>query len=371
MYKKLCLIIALLLILSCGQKKPTAIEGKGCITISIATEAGEPVADAEVRCVSVHGKVKKVQLTDKNGKTIFKGLPSSKYTIKALKQTVGSSFFAGSDQINLLSGEEKAISVTVKLNSLGLKINEIYYPGPINSKGFYGDQFIELYNATDDTIYLDGMIIIRAGAGELAARDYDQDGNLDFKFYVNGKRYFGFVNAFRLSGTPGKSKKYPVAPGGYVVIARDAKDHRIKYTKSIDLSHADFEFYAKYDNRDSNNLNVPDFLCMLTGEHSPFKPNDLDLNVKTDIVLLATGEDSVYWDGIDMDTIIDGVEYANDKNARHRADEKIDRGIAGSADETIISKYSGKSIQRWAPGFDTNNSTIDFKILEHPTPGYQ
>ena len=94
------------------------------------------------------------------------------------------------------------------------------------------------------------------------------------------------------------------------------------------------------------------------------------INLAGDIILLASGEDSEYWDGIDIDTIIDGVEYSSSKNSIHRLDTRIDKGSAGVEPDRVMTKYSGMSIQRIRPGFDTNNSTVDFMILDRPTPGY-
>jgi hypothetical protein len=34
-------------------------------------------------------------------------------------------------------------------------------------------------------------------------------------------------------------------------------------------------------------------------------------------------------------------------------------------------RWTGQSAQRISPGYDTNNSTVDFEILPHPTPGTQ
>ena len=36
-----------------------------------------------------------------------------------------------------------------------------------------------------------------------------------------------------------------------------------------------------------------------------------------------------------------------------------------------LNRWTGQSAQRISPGYDTNNSTVDFEILQHPTPGEQ
>jgi hypothetical protein len=46
---------------------------------------------------------------------------------------------------------------------------------------------------------------------------------------------------------------------------------------------------------------------------------------------------------------------------------RVDAGFGGVG----LTRYSGYSIERKEPGFDTNNSTVDFVNLTRPTPGYQ
>lgn len=83
---------------------------------------------------------------------------------------------------------------------------------------------------------------------------------------------------------------------------------------------------------------------------------------------MATGEDTVWVDGIRIDTIIDGVEYQSNPPPRNRKtlDPRVDRGYVLSPP-----RYSGMSMQRRLPGFDTNDSRVDFEILPRATPGYQ
>jgi hypothetical protein len=88
----------------------------------------------------------------------------------------------------------------------------------------------------------------------------------------------------------------------------------------------------------------------------------------SDIVVIATGEDIKWEDGIDINTIIDGVEYQSSPHPINKKtlDPRVDRGYVLSPP-----RYSGKSMQRKSPGFDTNDSSIDFEIIDKPTPGRQ
>jgi hypothetical protein len=362
----------MLLLLSCGIKKPTEYEGRGSLQVKVFDGMQQPVAEAKVQWTSSLGEKGPVQYTDSTGLTIFTNMVSSDYTVTASKYLDDAVAYHGSQESTVLLGKQSSVTITIQLNTAGLKINEIYYAGPVNNSFFSYDQFIELYNGGTDTVFLDGTILILCGGADLAGNDNDGDGDFDYFYYDSyiGREYRCLLRAFQLPGVPLIDKKYPIAPGEYALIASDAIDHSIAFQTSIDLSNAEFEFYNPFYLNDPFDPVIPDYLNMITGEHGRETTNDFDMNVVADIVLLASGEDSEYWDGIDIDTIIDGVEYIKNKDGLKRADDRIDKGAAGIGVDKVITKYSGMSIQRIRPGFDTNNSTIDFEILDKPTPGY-
>lgn len=368
----LIIIIAALVFYSCGLKKPTELEGDGTLRIQVVDDEQIPVSGAQVQWTSQLGKQGQIQTADSSGKITFINMASSEYIVSAFKELNETISYIGSEKISVTSGQESSVIVPVRLNTAGLKINEIYYAGPVNNEFYFFDQFIELYNGGQDTVYLDGTIIIRGGNYVLAGHDTDNDGDLDYFYFdtVAGEEHRCFVYAFQLDGDPINGREYPVAPGEYAVVAGDAIDHREIIPTSIDLSNANYEFYNPYFFRDPNNPDIPDYLNIITGGYGKETTVDFMISVASDIILLASGQDSEYWDGIDIDTIIDGVEYSSGKNHIHQVDERIDKGSAGVEPDRVMTKYSGMSIQRIRPGFDTNNSTVDFMILDHPTPGY-
>lgn len=357
---------------SCGLKKPTELEGRGTLQVQVVDDQAAPVAFAQVQWISLLGVRSSFQTADSAGMLTFIKLASSEYTVSATKELAESVAYVGSEKVSVTSGHESSVTVPVRLNTTGLKINEIYYAGPSNREFYFYDQFIELYNGSEDTVYLDGTIIIRGGNYNLAGHDTDDDGDLDYFYFdtSDGLEHRCFVYAFQLPGEPVNGRDYPLAPDAYAVVAGDAIDHREIIPTSIDLSDAEYEFYNPYFFRDPNNPAIPDYLNIITGEHGRETTVDFMINLAGDIILLASGEDSEYWDGIDIDTIIDGVEYSSSKNSIHRLDTRIDKGSAGVEPDRVMTKYSGMSIQRIRPGFDTNNSTVDFMILDRPTPGY-
>jgi hypothetical protein len=92
------------------------------------------------------------------------------------------------------------------------------------------------------------------------------------------------------------------------------------------------------------------------------------LSLGSDVYVLTDGSDLYYADGIDISSVVDGVEYRSSVPAIMKyLTPLVDQGYAGIG----IQKYNGLSIERIIPGYDTNNSTNDFEIITHPTPGYQ
>ncbi|MDD5582533.1 MAG: DUF4876 domain-containing protein [Candidatus Marinimicrobia bacterium] len=238
-------------------------------------------------------------------------------------------------------------TLTVRVSgNPGLKINEIYYAGPPNNIFYFYDQYIELYNASPDTVYLDGMIVCRMGPCTIGA---------DNVTYI-----------FQFPGEPITGREYPVEPGQFVVLAQDAVNHVIiqggnTLVNSIDLTHADWEFVNPQDYADTDNPNVPNIVDIQEGHRGDFM-----ISLGSDIILIADGTDSYYPDGIDIETIIDVVEYSSISTHIKDITEELDAGWAGVG----VIRYSGQSIERIEPGFDTDNSTIDFVKLDAPTPGY-
>jgi hypothetical protein len=90
------------------------------------------------------------------------------------------------------------------------------------------------------------------------------------------------------------------------------------------------------------------------------------LGLSDDVVVVASGVDSVWQDGIAISTVLDAVEYQSSLTSRKTLDPRLDRGFVLSPP-----KYSGKSMQRRVPGGDVNNSSFDFEILARATPGRQ
>ena len=312
-----------------------------------------------------NGDLKKYYtVTDSIGFFEFNDLPAADYLLTILKDTtyqdpdngIIEPVTIGSNELITLDNPHYRGAVKTRLLPRSpLVINEIYYAGPPNKAFYFFDQYVELYNSADTTVYLDGKILCRARQ----ARPL----NIDEVDYVQ------VIYVYQFPGVPLTGRSYPLEPEAFTVIAMDAVDHSAYIDGAADLSEADWEFYNPYagdlDNPAGNVTNV-----------IPENSTDFMINVVHNAIILADGSEYIYGEisehgyqyiHIPIETILDGVEYSANPEKQKELTFRVDAGFAGVG----IGKYTGKSTQRRLPGYDTNNSSLDFIVLNHPTPGYQ
>ncbi len=121
---------------------------------------------------------------------------------------------------------------------------------------FYGG-YLELYNNSDSTVYLDGKIV---GAAWPTSYDYEVLPCADMELRSDPlgvwTRYFA---AF-----PGSGQEHAAEPGEVVVVALDAIDHTVVHPGTVDLSGADFEFF---EDADVDNPVVPNMISLSLGSY--------------------------------------------------------------------------------------------------------
>jgi hypothetical protein len=375
----LILIIGLVILQnSCGKKKPTALEGLGSVLIKVGFDITakayiDPdtmrIDSVEVTWLDIYGRRSKhPYYTNSKGEVLIDSLFSSKYKIDALKvYSLGegrSIKFSGSvDKVATISGEETPVcEINLRYVATGIKINEIYYGGPYTNELYYDDQYIELYNPEDDTLYLDGMIICRVSTSYYEGSDphqyygQDNDGDDDMD---------KVVLIVQFPGTPITGREYPIAPGQFVICACTPINHKgfCMYNCQywVDLSQADFEFFNPISTRDHDYPNIPNITNIYENKTTIFM-----ISLASDVIILADGSDATYLDGIYIPSIVDGVEYRSSVPKEKALTILVDQGYTGIG----FQKYTGLSVERIIPGYDTNNSTNDFEITTHPTVGY-
>ncbi|HEX3072165.1 MAG TPA: DUF4876 domain-containing protein [Ignavibacteriales bacterium] len=356
-------VAAIFLILNlsgCTEEPPVTTDGRGSIEITAMgdmslTDAARyvPLANAKAFVTSEYG-IFEFQ-TDEHGVLKLENLPSSIYNINIkMRHPDNSSILISGNLLDIPITTSEVYTDTlfaVQTAGTGIAINEIYASGPVNDILFYADQYIELYNYSDKTKYLDGMIIYKFSAEFIpggTGSDTGNDGDIDG---VNG--------VYKFPGNPGE-KNYPFEPHTFKVLATLALNHKIRVHASIDLSNADWEFYNPYSATDFDNPNVPNIVNIISS-----RTIDLVFDTKNGVLVLASGEDKSIQDGVDISTIIDGIQYRNDNPSVHTLDTRVDKSTVLSS-----SSYSGKSMQRREEGYDTNNGKLDW-IIGSPTPGCQ
>lgn len=356
--KKIIFLAALAFIIfldGCSEKAPVTPDGGSQMTIKAywnnSTDSIPhyvPMANAKVILTSEYGT--QVKNTDMNGVLELSGLPVATYNVSVrMQHPLDASVTLVGTMLKIATSAEKAVLDTIfakPVSNSGIAINEIYVG---SSQKYFFDQFIELYNSSDSTKYLDGVMVMRFTGnttGKGTGADEGDDGDIDGATYV-----------FKFPGNPGEMN-YPFPPGKFIVLAQNAIDHTT--SGGIDLSHPDWEFFNQYSTKDMDNPNVPNILSMRSD-----KTTDFIFSLTNDVLIVSNGKDQNWQDGIDISTILDGVEYQPDASGAKTLDQRVDRSFV------IIPSQLGRSLQRRNPGEDTNDASLDWEGIPYPTPGRQ
>ena len=358
---KLFLPLAFLFVLaSCMEEPPVFKDGEGKLRImaygdtSLVDSIPDyiPMQNAKAILTSEYGTL--IRYTDNQGVLSLESLPAAIYniTIRMVHPATPNRVLVG----NIRGVEVTTTRVYVDslfasgISNTGLAISEIYAGGPINNIFYFYDQYVELYNYSDSIKYLDGMLISRVSGnneGKGPGADEGDDGDLD-----------GITYIFKFPGNPGE-RNCPINPGQYMVVAAKAIDHRQSVSTSIDLSRCDWEFYNQFSATDFDNPNVPNLLNIRAD-----RTVDFLINLVSDVIVLSSGVDTVWSDGIDISNVIDGVQYASTATKIRTIDGRVEKGLALSPP-----RYSGQSMRRREPGGDTDDATLDWEIIPAATPG--
>jgi hypothetical protein len=381
MNKLLVAISLIIIIFSCVEKMPTKKDGSLSYSAVLIDTMGifpddstlgyAPLININVTLESysyyksLSNPIKYFCRTDKTGKVDFQQLSNTDYILYSeLLDTVRYSSVTGtwdsvkigcSEDIRDIINKKGVDTIYTYAVAPNLVINEIFYCGSDRPSHSFYDQFVELYNASKETKYLDGLIVCRGRQSihpDMETNDFVQ------AIYV-----------FQFPGTSLIGRDYPIQPGEFITIAGDALDHSQLISKALDLSHAKWEFYnpqaGEVDNPAKNVTNIL---------HD--RTVDFLINLSHNAIILADGSDWYYGESysssnrqyvhIPINTVIDAVEYASNSESNKELTKRLDSGFAGIG----MIKYSGKSVERRVPGFDTNNSRLDFVILDKPTPGF-
>jgi len=263
-----------------------------------------------------------------------------------------------------------------------LLISKLYWNGSKYNKGTNESlcKSMEIFNNTDQTIYLDGLCIGFVHGNTTAANPC--------ALYTTYKDATYCSQIARFDGTNGVTKNIPLEKGKSVVVALIAKNYIVttdgdtKYTMAQDLSKADFEVYSTatwfVDNPNVTNINPVYSANPASGLASLNPAFVLFYATQADIDSWETGVDeSSYtvasqkaWKAkrVPNSIILDAIEaYKKDSNKQKRIPDVINsQGIDGLNNEGTI--FDRKILYITDDGRivlkDTNNSAKDFVEIQ-------
>lgn len=127
----------------------------------------------------------------------------------------------------------KEIELSLKSLQKDFVIEEIFFTGTLTPEGkqYNGDKYFKIYNNTSETLYADGLLIAESSFLTVNKQDYTP--NIMKEAFTAGS----------IIAIPGSGKDYPIKPGGHIIVADEAINHKENNANSFDLSKVDFEFY--------------------------------------------------------------------------------------------------------------------------------
>lgn len=300
-----------------------------------------------------------------------------------LGKSVTSDVALNSNTLAITLTAESDVTVPFNVNmtwniASSLLISRIYNFGTLNlaSKAYSNDKFIEIYNNSAETQYIDGLGIAEvypSAVGQSAFTDVTSGENV----YIITAAMF-----------PGSGKDYPVEPGKSIVLAQNAMNHinADVITNTADLSGADFECYVEGATSQfpADNAKVPNMKTVFTYNqylrffvtngaiYALFKMSEADLEAcPKEMVPGSDAYGAAYatWcKKIPASCVIDGVDLIREgyesRGGRHFPDA-IDASNAVINQKNITLRKilyvteDGRAVLQ-----DTNNSANDFVKVE-------
>lgn len=409
------------------------------VALQVSISYDEEQASLELSLEDVTVKIKNTingesyeAKTDGSGIAQFESIVPGNYSITA-SMTIGAEDYETQTGINVPDDahfnasldtniqEDQNLEMKLKAGRIGgLVFKQIYYAGSNTTRGAsFRDQFIEIYNNSNEVIYADSLYFGNTQSNNKKASDgevrWDWSKSDDMPPSTKNPSD-DYIYAHYLFMIPGSGKDHPIEPGGSIIIAQNAINHKAPYTDNsgeiqgitdpsltIDLSGADFETYLVDYRRelsddpdnfepytwDMDNPEVPnvDVLWASSGQLWIMANTGRD-----DVFMFKTKEDVSSWPSypeptttafdktvtykqIPAEYVIDAVEFKRlpaSSETPKRLPETLDvEGIAveggGYSSQSLIRKtkttINGRRILQ-----DTNNSSNDFETKQKADP---
>ncbi|RAV29084.1 DUF4876 domain-containing protein [Sinomicrobium soli] len=375
----------------------------GNVTITVTGEDDNdalPLQGLTVQLLNTTDNTSREGTTDASGKAHFPDIPAGTYNAAVSHYVEGEDYTLSGSQTGIAVESNLNTEVEIRVRAVDpngtLVIKEIYYNGA--NDGYvtlFKDQFIEIFNNSDQVIYADGLYIANLfGETGASGHQYPLTDMLDTSEYV----YADFIEQ-----VPGDGDDYPIAPGNSIVIALNAmnfKEANPGAEFALDNTGADLERYSVAWKEaqglegsaffDFDNPNVPNMiniyiegaLCLFDsyGTSAVIFRTDKAFG-DTDIVEYYKYEgygSPSYLMKIPVSDIIDGVDFLENSQAAayKRLPDVIDSGFNYlKADGGAF--YSSMSMRRKVDENrstlfgrvvlqDTDNSGADFESIDYP-----
>ncbi|MGD2216065.1 MAG: DUF4876 domain-containing protein [Gemmatimonadales bacterium] len=221
--------------------------------VDIAQALGwtDGVPEAEVRLHRIGTDFQwQTALTDSGGAVTFADLLPGQYRLAAYRALseeeaaeLGDRRAFGDGRMIHFGGPSTATLRLAPDERGSLVIGEVYGTSPyVNEVDWDYHPYFEIYNNSDTTIYLDGMILGHASPSYWDNPPYNTCAAMEpFRNDPDG------VWAMFFHQFPGSGAEYPLAPGAIAVVAMDGIDHSQYLPTLPDLTHADFELLGSAD----------------------------------------------------------------------------------------------------------------------------
>jgi len=388
-----------------------------------------PAADVQVTMTNVTSQQAFNGSTDTEGQVLFEDLPSGNYDIQALLTldagTVQSitGVLPSTDEITfnasvanvLINPGTQVPAIELVSGRLGdLVFKQIYFAGSDRVEGaLFRDQFLEIYNNSNETIYVDGLYVMGVFGNASTSRteyvtetgqfDWNQSIGMPTDIDANAD----YLHAKWIYQIPGTGEEYPLEPGESIVIAQTALNHQAPYTDNggntvtvgdpsltVDLSDADFEGYVGDQfptplASDVDNPSVPNLRPIYIFGREMILDNlgrdgfvlfrsdevdGADLPAYPSPISREIRDNTRMYPQIPIEWVIDAVETQPSPSNQipRKLQNVLDAGYAyvpggGYSSNSIIrleaQRFGDRVVLK-----DTNNSTEDFTFLERAEP---
>lgn len=386
------LALFLLVVAACNDSNLTYITSVD-VKVSMPTEIKVDYAFSNKEVILRSDRLTYTATTDENGVAHFSEIVPDIYNIYCSWELDGDQYVEMSN--TAVEHRPALISATLTKNKIfdpiqiniqtllsvkqKLLISKIYASGTRypNNSVFHADNYVEIFNNSDEVQYLDGFFLALVEGDSPAAFP-----SKDYADYVHARQVYRF---------PGAGTDYPVDPGKSVVIANSAYNHTLAVPRSVNLEDADFEFKGSlYNNNDfvmgmdliySTYVGIRQINLQRGGVNGLCLFEDDIANVINYPILYVPGKTSGnMFIRIPAKNVVDGVEVLSfrttgiDVNLK-RVPAFID---ASYTNISSTSGYNNESMERKVDKtrstsdrvylIDTNNSQNDFVKITTPTP---